>query len=174
VGAILAAFDPHAFRFGASSAPLGETAVLVGVLGAMAATCLFGVRSMRRHRRRRGRVADQWQVQSEMGELCPGGWQARLTVYGGSAELPADAPASLRGRPVELEWRLFDQSSGAVFARRLWARSIPAALEAMIDDRRTDVSLERAMQTGRPTVDGLASWPSPSDGPGPRPRRRDQ
>jgi hypothetical protein len=98
-------------------------------------------------RRRRGRAApramDQWRALSAMGELCPGGWQAQITLTGEGGPLAPDAPPA-RVPPVALEWTRFDERSGqALAARRVWARSIGGALQAMIDDRATDVALER-------------------------------
>jgi hypothetical protein len=85
-----------------------------------------------------------------MGELCPKGWQARITTYGGGAPVPADAPPS-RVPPVALEWKQFGGSSEVVVARRLWAPSIGSALQAMAEDRLTDLVLEEAEQAAERT-----------------------
>lgn len=134
---LLAAFDPQAFRWGSSHAPVHETLVIVAGAVAMATLCALGVWRLRRRARRR-RVSDQWQALSVMGELCPAGWQARITVYGGGAPTPDDAPA-WRVRPVELEWKRFDGASGTpAETRRLWAPSVGAALQAMAEERQAD------------------------------------
>jgi hypothetical protein len=101
---------------------------------------------MRRRRRLRGPVEDQWSALAVMGELCPYGWQAQITLYGWGAPVPSDAPPS-RVPLVELEWKQFDESSGQVaVARRTWAATIPEALEAMVEDRQTDLTLEQIEQ----------------------------
>ena len=78
-----------------------------------------------------------------MGELCPHGWQAQITLYGWGAPVPSDAP-SARAPLVELEWKQFDEQPGHVaVARRAWASTIPEALQVMVEDRRTDLTLEQ-------------------------------
>jgi hypothetical protein len=48
---------------------------------------------------------------------------------------------------VELEWRQFDEHSGQVaVARRVWAPTIEMALQAMVEDRQTDATLEQIEQ----------------------------
>jgi len=149
---VLAAFDPQAFRWGSSHAPMRETIVILAVLVVMAAVCALGVRRLRKRDRDLARVSDQWQALSAMGELCPAGWQATITLYGGGAPMPADAPPS-RTPPVALEWKQFDRRHGAL-ARRLWAPSIGAALQAMTDDRLTDIALEQIEQRSLGRGDG--------------------
>ena len=81
-----------------------------------------------------------------MGELCPSGWKAQVTIYGWGAPVPPDAPPS-RTPLVELEWSQYDEQTGQVaVARRVWAPSIADALQVMVDDRRTDLSLEQIEQ----------------------------
>jgi hypothetical protein len=100
-------------------------------------------------RRRAGRqqpVSDQWRALAVMGELCPHGWQAQITLYGWGAPMPADAPPS-RVPLVELEWKQFAEEAGRVaVARRVWAPTIAEALQSMVEDRRTDVALEQIEQ----------------------------
>lgn len=135
---VLAAFDPRAFRWGSSHAPVHETLAIVAAAVGMALLCALGVWRLGTRDRRRRRVADQWQALAVMGELCPAGWEARITVYGGGAPAPDDAPA-WRVPPVELEWRRFDGvSRGPAETRRLWAPSIGAALQAMAEERQAD------------------------------------
>ncbi len=63
--------------------------------------------------------------------------------------MPADAPAS-RVPLVELEWSQYDEQTGQVaVARRVWAPSIAEALQVMVEDRRTDLSLEQIEQEAR-------------------------
>jgi hypothetical protein len=100
-----------------------------------------------RGRRRPRRPADrEWRARALMSELCPHGWTAEIAVYGWGAPPPEDAPPS----PVplvSLTWSEYedDGAGGArkVVARRLWARSVADALEAMIADRRLDLELEQ-------------------------------
>jgi len=48
---------------------------------------------------------------------------------------------------VELEWKQFDEESGrVVVARRVWAPTISEALQAMVEDRWTDVTFEQIEQ----------------------------
>jgi hypothetical protein len=60
--------------------------------------------------------------------------------------VPADAPAS-RVPLIELEWSEYDeQTSQVALARRVWAPTIAEALQVMVEDRRTDLRLERIEQ----------------------------
>ena len=78
-----------------------------------------------------------------MGELCAHGWQAQITLYGWGAPVPSDAPPS-RVPLVELEWKQFEEDSERIaVARRVWAPTISEALEAMVEDRRTDMTFEQ-------------------------------
>lgn len=141
-----AGFVAYAFRWGSSSAPWYETVAIVGVIAVMAVACVIVFRSLRRRDRRPRPVRDQWQALAVMGELCPHGWQAHITLYGEGAPMPADAPLARR-LAVELEWRRFDGEARQIAAaRRVSARSIAGALQMMVDDCRTDVELERIGQ----------------------------
>jgi hypothetical protein len=134
------------YRGGSTYAPLYETFVIVPLIVVMAiATVMIGF-YLRRRQRIPKRVGDQWQAQAVMGELCPHGWQAQITLYGWGAPVPADAPSS-RVPLVELEWKQFDEDAGrVVVARRVWAPTIGEALQLMIEDRRTDLALEQIEQ----------------------------
>jgi hypothetical protein len=130
-------------RGGSARAPLYETFVIVPVIIVMAIGCVLIAVYLRRQHRRPKPVADQWSALAVMGELCPHGWQAQITLYGWGAPVPADAPPS-RVPLVELEWKQFDEEPGLVaVARRVWAPTIGEALQLMVDDRRTDVTLEQ-------------------------------
>jgi len=131
------------YRGGSTYAPPYETFVIVALIVVMAAAAVAIALYIRRRQRRAKPVADQWQALAVMGELCPHGWQAQITLYGWGAPVPADAPSS-RVPLVELEWRLFEEDSGRVaVARRAWAPTIAEALQMMVDDRRTDLTLEQ-------------------------------
>jgi hypothetical protein len=134
------------YRGGSTYAPLYETFVIVPLIAVMTGACvLIGIYLRRRHRRPKP-VADQWQALTVMGELCPHGWQAQITLYGWGAPVPEDAPPS-RVPLVELEWKQFDEEPGRVaVARRVWAPTIDEALQSMVDDRRTDIALEQIEQ----------------------------
>jgi hypothetical protein len=83
-------------------------------------------------------------------------------VQGGKAK-PTDAVVvALAIAPlVELEWKQYDEEPGRVaIARRVWARTIPEALQIMIDDRRTDLTLEEIEAAAEEGGDSL--W---DDGP---------
>jgi hypothetical protein len=99
-----------------------------------------------RRRRRPQPVTDHWAALAVMGELCPHGWQAQISLYGWGAPPPDDAPPA-RTPLVALDWKQFDDEFGRVLVqRRVWARTIEEALQKMIDDRRLDVSLEEIGQ----------------------------
>jgi hypothetical protein len=131
------------YRGGSTYAPLYETFVIVPLIAVMTAACVAIGIYLRRRQRRPKPVADQWQALAVMGELCPHGWQAQITLYGWGAPVPDDAPPS-RVPLVELEWKQFDEEPGRVaVARRVWAPTIGEALQSMVDDRRTDIALEQ-------------------------------
>jgi hypothetical protein len=143
------------YRGGSTYAPLYETFVIVPLIMLMTAACvLIGLYLRRRHRRPR-LVGDQWQALAVMGELCPHGWQAQITLYGWGAPVPTDAPPS-RVPLVELEWTQFDEEPGQIaVARRVWAPTISDALQYMVEDRRTDLTLEQIEQAA---TDEDAEW----------------
>jgi hypothetical protein len=144
------------YRGGSTYAPLYETFVIVPLIAVMTGACvLIGLYLRRRHRRPKP-VADQWQALAVMGELCPHGWQAQITLYGWGAPVPEDAPPS-RVPLVELEWKQFDEEPGRVaVARRVWAPTIGDALQSMVEDRRTDIALEEIERAA--DGDGDAWW----------------
>jgi hypothetical protein len=119
-----------------------DTLWVMGLIAVLAIAAVAIVLHLRRRARRPKPVSDQWQALAVMGELCPHGWQAQITLYGWGAPVPADAPPS-RVPLVELEWKQFEEESGRVtVARRVWAASIEQALQAMVEDRWTDVTLK--------------------------------
>lgn len=132
---------------GGAHPPADEAALLVILIGALTIGCLLIALYLRgRTRRSRPAVTDQWQALAVMGELCPDGWQAQITLYGWGAPVPADAPAS-RVPQVELEWKQFaPEPGGVVVARRVWAPTIVEALQLMVQDRQTDITLEEIEQ----------------------------
>jgi len=123
-----------------------ETFVIALLITALALTVAQIATYLRRRHRRAKPVTDEWQALAVMGELCPDGWQARITLYGWGAPVPDDAPPS-RVPLVELEWKQFDEEPGRVaVARRVWAPTIGEALQNMVEDRRTDIALEQIEQ----------------------------
>ena len=123
-----------------------DTLLIAALIAVLAAGCLLIFLYLRRSSRRPKRVADHWQALAVMGELCPHGWQARITLYGWGAPVPDDAPPS-RVPQVELRWELYEEEHGSVVAvRRAWAPTIEAALQTMVDGRRTDLALEQIEQ----------------------------
>jgi hypothetical protein len=133
------------YRGGSTYAPLYETFVIVPLIAVMTLACVAIGLYLRRRQRRPKPVADQWQALVVMGELCPHGWQAQITLYGWGAPVPADAPPS-RAPLVELEWTQYDEPGHVAVARRVWAPTISQALQAMVDDRQTDIALEQIEQ----------------------------
>jgi hypothetical protein len=131
------------YRGGHVEASSYETLLIVLAIVVMAAGCGAIFVYLRRLYRRPKPVADQWQALAVMGELCAHGWQAQITLYGWGAPIPEDAPPS-RVPLVELEWKQFEEDSERVaVARRVWAPTIEEALEAMVEDRRTDMTFEQ-------------------------------
>jgi len=131
---------------GHARAPAYETVVIGLIVAAMIALGTVLVLYLRRRQQPPKPVADQWQALAVMGELCPQGWQAQITLYGWGAPVPDDAPPS-RAPLVELEWKQFDDEHGRIaVARRVWAPTIERALQMMVDDRRTDLTLEQIEQ----------------------------
>jgi len=144
------------YRGGSTYAPLYETFVIVPLIAAMTLVCVLIVFYLRRRYLRPRPVGDQWQALAVMGELCPHGWQAEITLYGWGAPVPEDAPPS-RVPLIELEWKQFDEEAGRIaVARRVWAPTIGEALQMMVDDRRTDVTLEQIEQAA--VEDDDVSW----------------
>jgi hypothetical protein len=124
----------------------GELALALILTGlAVLAIALFFLERHRRRRRDARAVADEWRARVMMEELCPHGWQAQITLYGAGAPVPADAPPA-RVPQVSLDWTEFRQEGEGMervaVERRVWAPSIPDALQAMVQDRRTDMTLE--------------------------------
>lgn len=128
---------------GHALAPAYETLLVALAITAMALACALISISLRRRHRRPKPVADEWQALTVMGELCPHGWQAQVTLHGWDSPAPAGAPSS-RVPLVGCEWKLFENGSEtAVVTRRVWAPTIGEALQSMVDDRRTDIALEQ-------------------------------
>jgi hypothetical protein len=141
-----------------------DTIWVMGLIAVLAIAAAAIVVYLRRRARQAKPVGDQWRALAVMGELCPHGWQAQITLYGWGAPVPADAPPS-RAPLVELEWKQFEEESGRVaVARRVWAATIEQALQAMIEDRWTDVTLERIEDAAHDDED--LGW----EGEGGRPR----
>ncbi len=93
-------------------------------------------------RRTRAAAAAELRARAAMDELCPHGWRAQITLVEAA---------------VQLEWTEFeDDFHQTGVARRLAAASIHEALEAMVADRRTDVTLQDIEQAA--LADG-AAWP---------------
>jgi LPXTG-motif cell wall-anchored protein len=109
-----------------------------------------------RRPRRPRTVTDQWGALAVMGELCPHGWDAQISLYGRGAPMPDDAPPA-RVPLVALEWKEYDEEPGrVVVARRVWAPTIDQALQSMVDDRRTDIALEQIERAA--DSDGELGW----------------
>lgn len=139
--------------------PSHETVLIVGIIVGLALAMLGIVLLLRRRRPKQKPIGDQWQAMAVMGELCPHGWTAQITLYGWGAPVPPDAPAA-RVPLVELEWKQYDEEPGrVVVARRVWAPTIGEALQSMVEDRRTDLALE---EIERAAADG-DGWSAEGD-----------
>ncbi|MGI8922296.1 MAG: hypothetical protein ACR2HD_11645 [Solirubrobacteraceae bacterium] len=97
----------------------------------------------RRSRRVVAPVQDEFVARAAMEDLCSEGWQAQITLYGWGAPVPSDAPPARRPL-VSIDYTEYGSRATHEVAvvRRIWAESIPAALEAMVQSRRTDATLE--------------------------------
>jgi hypothetical protein len=116
--------------------------VLAGaVLLALAGLLL--VREVRRWRTRHRPHSPEVRARAVMGELCPNGWQAHVTLYSSATAAPAGAPRGA-GTLVAIDWsELADDGGEPPPVRRVWAPTIADALAAMVADRHTDEVLER-------------------------------
>ena len=100
-------------------------------------------REIRRWRAAHPPDSDEVRARAVMGELCPNGWQAQITMYGSSVSAPPDAP-HFEGGLVAIDWsELPAADEDPPPPRRVWAPTISDALAAMVEDRRTDEVLER-------------------------------
>ncbi len=102
-------------------------------------------------------VKDLWGALAVMGELCPHGWDAKISLYGWGAPVPPDAPPA-RAPLVALEWKQYEEGldgepGRVVVARRVWAPTIERALQSMVDDRRTDIALEEIERAAEGKLD---------------------
>lgn len=129
--------------------PLPEHHELMVILLIVALAAIGGaiIAWQLRHKRPPARVTDQWSALAVMGELCPHGWRAEVTLHGREVPPPA-APPVRSAPPVAVRWELFEDGSDRVAATR-WvsASTIDEALQAMVDDRRLDVTLEQIEQS---------------------------
>jgi len=107
-----------------------------------------------RWRRVGSEIGAERRARAMMGELCPHGWRAEITLYEGRATTESGDPVLA---PVALDWYELRPGGGQpAVVRRVWAPSVLDALEAMVADRRTDVALEQIEL--RASADG-ADWP---------------
>jgi hypothetical protein len=156
--------------FGAGHASLLEPLALLGfiVCGGVLVVPLLGLlvsrsrgtrRDWRAKRRRlRAAATAETRARALMGELCPHGWRAQITLLGADE---GQVPTAANGEParVALDWtELQDESGRPAVMRRVWAPTIGEALDAMVADRRTDETLEQ-IEHGA-VADG-ALWPDP-------------
>jgi hypothetical protein len=121
----------------------GAGALILKLLEVLAERCRRSAIARRRRRdQERAAATAELRARSLMSELCPHGWRAQLTLFAVGDQLPPGAPRGERGR-VALDWAELAEGGEIVVARRVWASSIAAALDAMVADRRTDETLER-------------------------------
>jgi hypothetical protein len=133
-------------------------AVSIPLLGVVVSTSRSAWRA-RRGRRRRLRdmaVAEQ-RARAMMGELCPHGWRAQITLLA-DADPDDHRPLTSDGRraQVALDWTELREGRRPAVMRRVWAVTVAEALEAMVADRRTDETLE---EIERGAVADGALWP---------------
>jgi len=135
------------YRGGTLYTPAWETIVIMSTILAMTVAAVPMVIHLRRRARRPRTVRDEWQTITVMGELCPYGWQATITLYGWGAPIPDDAPHT-RGRLVALEWQRFAGEPDGTVSGRVWAATIGEALQMMVDDSLP--ALDAGRRPGRP------------------------
>ena len=150
-----------AIRSGASAASrsLAVVAQLERVLVGAVLLVLAGLllaREGKRWRTRHRPHSHEVRARAVMGELCPNGWQAQLTLYGSGS---AAAPGSPHGGDmVAVDWSELPGDGGELPpTRRVWAATITDALAAMVQDRRTDEVLERIERSAGADDD---PWPA--------------
>jgi hypothetical protein len=137
-----------AIRSGASAASrsLEVVAQLELVLVGAVLLALAGLLLTRELRRWRGRSrphSDEVRARAMMGELCPNGWQAQLTLYASGHGGQPGAPQGSESL-VAVDWsELASDGDDAPPQRRVWGATISEGLAAMVEDRRTDEVLER-------------------------------
>jgi hypothetical protein len=123
--------------------------VLLYKLADLGALAIRGRLTLRR--RERAEAGAERRARALMGELCPDGWRAQITMFAPGDE-PPGAPPGEWAR-VALDWA---ERGGPAVVRRVWAPTVVAALDAMVADRRTDETLEQ-IEHGA-AADG-AEWP---------------
>ena len=93
-----------------------------GVLLVLAGLLLS--RELRRWRREDRPHSEEVRARAVMGELCPNGWQAQLTLYGSAQAAPPGAPR-VEGTLVAVDWsELPGESDEPPMMRRVWAPTI--------------------------------------------------
>jgi hypothetical protein len=135
---------------GALVAPVVVAAVVAGL--AALVVPLLGVavagsgHRIRIWRRRRSAACAERRARAMMSEMCPAGWRARITLQG-----------EVSAARVAVEWaELSADGEQPVVSRRVWGETIDEALDAMVADRRTDLTLE---WIERDAVAHGAHWP---------------
>ncbi len=142
--------DLSVIGFVIAGAIVGVLLYKLADLGALAIRRRLAVR-----RRERGDAGAERRARALMGELCPDGWRAQITLFAPGDE-PPGAPPGEWAR-VALDWAELDpERGGPAVVRRVWAPTVVAALDAMVADRRTDETLEQ-IEHGA-AADG-AEWP---------------
>jgi hypothetical protein len=133
-------------------------AVVIPLLGVVVPASRSAWRARRgRHRGLRDVAFAEERARAMMGELCPHGWRAQITLLG-DADPDDHRPLTPGGRraQVALDWTELREGSRPAVMRRVWALTVAEALEAMVADRRTDETLE---QIERGAVADGALWP---------------
>ena len=128
-----------------SGGGLGLSIEIVGATVLACALLTATVLLLSRYRSRKdAMILRERQARSQMQELCPEGWAARIILYGDGAPMPDDSPG---GRNVCVEWTEYRSDSTGhtevAVVRRMWARTIAGALRGMLADRQLDVELEQ-------------------------------
>jgi hypothetical protein len=150
--------------------------VSLEIVGATVIACVVltvTVLLLSRYRRRKdATILREGQARSQMQELCPDGWAARIILYGDGAPLPDDAPGE---RKVCVEWTEYEADSSGrtevAVARRMWARTVSGALRGMLADRQLDLELELIEKRVLEDTAGGGETGPPATGPPAGPSR---
>ena len=131
--------------------------VVLPLFRALAKYARLRMRAGRAHRRGTHVVATaEPRARALMGELCPHGWRAQITLVGSDGAQVLDLPGG-GGPLIALDWAALEADGRrTAVVRRVWGATIAEALDAMVADRRTDETLEQIEQ--RAFADG-APWP---------------
>jgi hypothetical protein len=146
---VLAALRSAASTAGRGLAVVAQLELVLAGAVLLVLAGLLLARETRRWRSRHRPHSDEVRARAMMGELCPNGWHAQVTLYGSPTDRAAGAAIEFGeargpGAAVSIDWGELPGDGGeSPPTRRVWAPTIVDGLAAMVEDRRTDEVLER-------------------------------